>query len=102
VKIDIPRHLVHMRRDIVKQELNGSLERKIYRLWAWVMKSPWRYRWATRLQKSNLRDRARGGAWVKKLPKVASGWTQIRDLPTPAEKTFHELWRKKLKNGEKI
>jgi len=102
VKIDIPRHLIHMRRDIVKQELSGSFERTIYRLWAWAMKSPWRYRWVTRLQKRNLRDRAAGSGWVKRLPRIAAGWTQIRDLPTPAENTFHELWRKKQNNGEEI
>ena len=27
--------------------------------------------------------------------KVASGWTQIRDMPAPAKKTFHQMWKKR-------
>ena len=32
---------------------------------------------------------------AKKLPKVAAGWTQIRDMPAPAKKTFHQMWKKR-------
>ena len=34
---------------------------------------------------------------MRKLPKVAAGWTQIRDMPAPAKKTFHQMWRKRDK-----
>jgi L-lactate dehydrogenase complex protein LldF len=95
VKINIPQHLINMRRDIVAQKLNGWFERRIYRLWAWGLRSPWRYRWICRLQKWKLRRKAKGTGWVKKLPKIASGWTQIRDMPAPARKTFHQMWKKK-------
>jgi L-lactate dehydrogenase complex protein LldF len=37
VKINIPRHLINMRRDIVNSQLNGFWERVVYRLWAWAM-----------------------------------------------------------------
>jgi hypothetical protein len=46
-------------------------------------------------QKFDLRRRAKGTGWVSKLPSVASGWTQIRDMPAPAKKTFHQLWKKR-------
>src|SRR6185295_2950024 len=39
VKINIPRHLINMRRDIVNTHLNGRIERVVYRLWAWALKS---------------------------------------------------------------
>jgi L-lactate dehydrogenase complex protein LldF len=95
VKINIPRHLINMRRDIVNTHLNGFLERKVYRTWAWAMKSPLLYNTIGAFQKLELRRRADGDGWIKKLPKVASGWTQIRDMPAPAKKTFHQMWKKR-------
>ena len=95
VKINIPRHLINMRRDIVRNELNGWFERKIYRLWAWALKSRGLYGLIGNLQKWDLRRRANGTGWVSKMPKVAAGWTQIRDLPSPAPKTFHQMWKKR-------
>jgi L-lactate dehydrogenase complex protein LldF len=95
VKINIPRHLINMRRDIVNTHLNGFLERKVYRTWAWAMKSSLLYNTIGKFQKLELRRRAGEDGWIKKLPKVASGWTQIRDMPAPAKKTFHQLWKKR-------
>ena len=43
MKINIPRHLINLRRDINQQHLNGALERVVYRLWAWALKSPLLY-----------------------------------------------------------
>jgi L-lactate dehydrogenase complex protein LldF len=102
VKINIPKHLINMRRDIVDSHLNGWGERRVYRMWAWAMKSPFLYGVICTLQKWDLRRRARkqgGGAWIGKLPKVASGWTQIRDMPAPAKKTFHQVWRQRSGAG---
>jgi L-lactate dehydrogenase complex protein LldF len=95
VKINIPQHLINMRRDIVAQHLNGKIERMVYRLWAWALKSPFLY-WAIgTMQKFDLRRRAKKTGWVEKMPSVAAGWTQIRDMPAPAKKTFHDFWAKR-------
>jgi len=48
-----------------------------------------------KFQKWDLRRRARGTGWVRELPKVAAGWTQIRDMPAPAKRSFHEMWRRR-------
>jgi L-lactate dehydrogenase complex protein LldF len=93
VKINIPRHLINMRRDIVCNHLNGPIERWVYRLWAWGLRSPFIYYGISQLQKWDLRHRARGTGWVQKLPKIAAGWTQIRDMPAPAARTFHQIWK---------
>jgi len=93
VKIDIPRHLINMRRDIVAGHLNGRMERLVYRWWARGMRSLLLYRWIGWFQKLDLRRRAMGTGWVTKLPKIASGWTQVRDMPAPAKKSFHQLWK---------
>src|SRR3954470_15207244 len=81
VKINIPKHLINMRRDIVQTHLNSAVERLIYRGWAWAMKSPLLYNTIGAFQKFELRRRAKETGWVKDLPAFASGWTQIRDLP---------------------
>jgi L-lactate dehydrogenase complex protein LldF len=99
VKINIPQHLINMRRDIVNSHLNGRLERIVYRIWAWALKSSFLYNAIGTLQKWDLRRRARGTPWVRKLPRIAAGWTQIRDMPAPAQKTFHQLWKRRAKDA---
>ena len=96
VKINIPLHLINMRRDIVKQHLNGPIERLVYRAWAASLKSSFLYHLIGSLQKWEFRRRARGTGWVKNLPKVAAGWTQVRDMPAPARKTFHQMWKSRV------
>src|SRR5436190_650677 len=92
VKINIPKHLINLRRDINQQHLNSWAERVVYRAWAWGLKSRFLYGVIGTMQKFDLRRRAGDTGWVEKLPKIAAGWTQIRDMPAPAPKTFHQLW----------
>jgi L-lactate dehydrogenase complex protein LldF len=95
VKINIPQHLINLRRDIVRQHINGRGERFVYRMWAKSLKSPLMYKVIGMLQKWDLRRRAKGTGWVKKMPSVAGGWTQVRDMPAPARRTFHQMWKKR-------
>jgi hypothetical protein len=64
-------------------------------MWARAMRSSFLYNTIGALQKFDLRRRADEDGWIQKLPKVASGWTQIRDMPAPAAKTFHQLWKRR-------
>src|SRR5688500_4458592 len=100
VKINIPRHLINLRRDIVDTHLNSWFERKVYRTWAWAMGSSLLYSTIGKFQKLDLRRRADEDGWITKLPKVAAGWTQIRDMPAPAAKTFHQLWKRRKKKAK--
>jgi L-lactate dehydrogenase complex protein LldF len=95
VKINIPRHLINLRRDIVNQKISGPIERRVYKLAAWAMKYPLLYDAIGLFQKWDLRRRARGTGWVHDMPAIASGWTQVRDLPAPATKTFHQMWKRR-------
>ena len=97
VKINIPQHLINMRRDIVSQKIKGPIERAIFKLWAFAMTSPMLYGMMTLGQKMELRRRAKNTGWIKKMPPPGGGWTQIRDMPAPAGKTFHQMWKKKSK-----
>src|SRR4051812_45228006 len=96
VKINIQQILINMRRDIKAAHLDGVMERVVYRISGWGLKSPFLYNVIGTLQKWDLRRRARrGGGWVKTMPSIAAGWTEVRDMPAPARKTFHQMWRKK-------
>ena len=97
VKINIPQHLINLRRDMVTSKITGPMERLVYRMWASGLRSPLMYRVIGTLQKWDLRRRAKGTGWIQNLPKMAAGWTQIRDMPAPAKKTFRQMWRKKPK-----
>jgi L-lactate dehydrogenase complex protein LldF len=95
VKINIPAHLINLRRDIESRHLNGRLIRVIYKTWAWGMKSPFLYAVIGWFQKLDLRRRAKKTGWITKLPKPASGWTNVRDMPPPAAKSFHQKWKER-------
>ncbi|HWB52557.1 MAG TPA: LutB/LldF family L-lactate oxidation iron-sulfur protein [Tepidisphaeraceae bacterium] len=92
VKINIPKHLINMRRDIVSRKISNPIERFVYRLWARGMRSPFLYKWIGKFQAIGLRQQAADTGWVENLPAVAAGWTQVRSMPAPAEQTFHEMW----------
>jgi L-lactate dehydrogenase complex protein LldF len=93
VKINIPRHLINLRRDINKRHLNTFFERIIYRTWARGMRSPFLYRMVGAFQKFDLRRRAHKTGWIRSLPFFVSGWTKVRDMPAPAKRTFHQIWK---------
>lgn len=94
VKIDIPRHLIHLRRDIHRQQISSPWERMLLKLWGRTLQSPRLYQWMSRLQGWRLRRLAReNGGWVSTGPGPLRGWTQVRDLPAPAARSFHQLWK---------
>jgi L-lactate dehydrogenase complex protein LldF len=97
VKINIPKHLINMRRDIVNRHINHPLERLVYRAAAWALKSRLLYGLISIGQKMELGRRAKNTGWIEDMPALASGWTQIRSMPAPANQTFHAMWKKRPK-----
>lgn len=92
VKINIPRHLINLRRDMVTREISHPVERLIYRVWAWTQSSTLLYRLTAWAQRWELRRRAGGAEYVSKLPWPGSGWTDVRPIPKPAAKSFRAMW----------
>jgi L-lactate dehydrogenase complex protein LldF len=92
VKINIPQHLINLRRDMVSRHVASWRERLAYRAWAWAVASPMRYRLTCAAQRFMLRRRAHDG-WVTRAPGPGAGWTQLRDMPAPGRRSFHQLWR---------
>jgi L-lactate dehydrogenase complex protein LldF len=103
VRINIPRMLIGLRemqhearpdgerkRPTTKRTFDG--ERLAYWLWKQVLQRPWLYRLALRLGRWLTWPFARGG-WLRRLPGPAAAWTQSRDFPAPAARSFRERWR---------
>jgi L-lactate dehydrogenase complex protein LldF len=99
VKINIPDLLLQLRAQAQEQTKTprppGSPigERTAMRLWAWAMKRPWAYTLGSRLARLGQRLFARHG-WIQKVPFFPlSRWTEGRDLPALAPKSFRERWK---------
>jgi len=96
VRIDIPRILLKLRSDWAEGKHDHAgpplLEKIAIKLWAFVMHHPLIYSLAFRipalLQGPLLED-----GKIKQLPSPASGWTQNRDFPALAKKSFRSMWR---------
>lgn len=94
VRLDIPRMLLALRRDTVREEGAPLSLRMGLKAFAWIAPRPALYRAATRMARALVRLAARDG-WVRRAPGLASGWTKVRDLKAPAAKTFQQLWKER-------
>ena len=91
VKINIPRMLIGLR-EMQHHAMPSRFEDLAYRLWAKVLSRPRLYRLALGAARLFLRPLAREG-WLRRLPGPASGWTDNRDFPAPAARTFRDRWK---------
>jgi L-lactate dehydrogenase complex protein LldF len=92
VRINIPHMLIGLR-EMQHAHTSGRGERLAYWLWKETLRRPWLYRLALRVGRPVLRALARDG-WLRKLPGPGGGWTEARDFPAPAAKSFRERWAK--------
>ncbi len=93
VKIDLHHHLMRNRRDSVVEK-GGKQERWMFRQFSNLMSNPRLYRRSEGLM--------RVGAWLWKPLKGTKldplkAWTETRDLPSPARKSFHKQWKARAK-----
>jgi L-lactate dehydrogenase complex protein LldF len=91
VKINIPHMLIGLR-ELQHHRKPSRKERWAYGLWRMVLARPWAYRWALWAARWFLRGKAANG-WLKQMPGPGSKWTEIRDFPAPAAKSFRERWK---------
>ncbi|MBI1917731.1 MAG: iron-sulfur cluster-binding protein [Planctomycetes bacterium] len=94
VKINIPHMLIGLRE--LQHEGDGGrrskwTERLAYRLAREVLSRPWLYRLVLRFARFFLRFGAKDG-WLRRMPGAAAGWTEARDFPAPAPRSFREHW----------
>jgi len=97
VRIDIPRMLLKLRSewsegDSAKAAGGRLTERIAIKVWAFVMRRRSLYNLAFRaaafFQGPMLED-----GKLKHLPLASGGWTENRDFPALARKSFREMWR---------
>jgi len=99
VKINIPDLLLDLRSKAQEMapapRAKGALlsEKTMMRLWAWAFSRPWVYALGGRLARWGQFLLARSG-WIRKVPLYpASRWTDARDVPALAKKSFHDRWK---------
>ena len=99
VKINIPDLLLHLRSEaqemVPAPRAKGALlrEKTMMVLWAWAFSRPWVYALGGRMARWGQVLLARSG-WIRKVPLYpASRWTDARDVPALAKKSFHDRWK---------
>ena len=92
MRIPLPKIMRHWREQAFERDVTPPLQRIGIGLWAWFAKRPALYRLGARLGMGLLGRLGRERGRFASLP-LAGGWTQGRDLPAPAGRTFHDLWK---------
>lgn len=98
VKIDLPRLLLDHRWKQVQAGESAWVDRQAMHGFLMTMRSPGRYQSALKLGGLGTRMLAgMGGGTVKHLPPPLNAWTQSRDFPPLAKKSFRAQWRARKK-----
>jgi L-lactate dehydrogenase complex protein LldF len=92
VKIPLPDLQRKLREKEFERGMRPWYERVGLVAWAWLALRPALYGFATRFGIRALRLLADRNDMIRRLP-LGSGWTDERDMPAPAGRTFRELYR---------
>jgi len=91
VRIDIPRMLIALRREVDEQKIAPWVERVAFTLLARLLTRPALYRLAVSAGRVLQRPFVSEGT-ISRLPFFLNDWTRTRDLPAVAARTFQERW----------
>ena len=104
VKINIPKYLIQLRRDMISRRITGLSERLFYKLWSLSLRYPASFRMGQWAQKWMLRRRARSPQagvkedpyaarrWIEDVSGPVKAWTSQRDMPAPPARGFRHWW----------
>jgi len=105
VKIDIPKHLIRLRGELIGMGQASMVDKVFFRLWATSLKYSPTYRLGGWAQKMAFRMQAKlnrsiqgkdpyvSRGWLEKAPGPVAGWTSQRSMPTPPARSFRDWWR---------
>ena len=91
VRIDIPRMLIALRREVDEKKIAPWVERVAFTLLARLLTRPALYRLAVSVGRVLQRPFVSEGT-ISRLPFFLNDWTRTRDLPAVAARTFQERW----------
>jgi L-lactate dehydrogenase complex protein LldF len=91
VRIDIPRMLIELRKDVNERRIAPWSERVVFGALGRLLQRPALYRVAARLGRLLQRPFVQGGV-IRRVPLGFGDWTRTRDLPPVAARTFQERW----------
>jgi len=95
VRIDIPRILLKLRSDWSEGKSNevgpSLVERFAIKLWSFAMRHRSIYNLGFRIA-ALLQEPLSEGGKIKRLPFAFGGWTEYRDFPVLARKSFRSMW----------
>ena len=91
VRIDIPRMLIELRRQVDEEHIAPWTERVLFKTFARLLARPALYRLGARIGRILQRPLIREGH-IRALPFFFGRWTKTRDLPPVAPRTFQERW----------
>jgi len=94
VRIPLPDLQRKLREQAFERGLRPWYETTGLRLWSFVAQRPALYGLATRIGVRVMKAIGGRAGVIRKLP-IGAGWTEGRDLPAPAGRTFRELYRER-------
>jgi L-lactate dehydrogenase complex protein LldF len=100
VKIPLPDLLRKLREQQFARRLRPWAERAGLRAWSWLALRPRLFGALTRIGVRALRRLGGRDRLIQRLP-LGRGWTDGRDMPAPAGRTFRELYARRRVDGER-
>ena len=100
VKIPLPDLLRKLREQQFARRLRPWAERAGLRAWSWLALRPRLFGALTRIGVRALRRLGGRDRLIHRLP-LGRGWTNGRDMPAPAGRTFRELHARRRVDGER-
>jgi L-lactate dehydrogenase complex protein LldF len=98
VKIPLPNLMRHWRERQFERHLTPGATRYGLGAWAWMVRRPGFYRFATRIAAAGLGLFGRRRGRFRSLP-LAGGWTAGRDMPAPEGGTFFARYARAQRDG---
>jgi L-lactate dehydrogenase complex protein LldF len=94
VKIPLPDLQRKLREKAFETGLRPWYEHAGLAMWSWVAQRPALYAFTTKIGVRMMKMWGGREGLIHKLP-IGGGWTEGRDMPAPAGKTFRELYRQR-------
>ena len=96
MKIPLPDLQRKLREHAFEGGLRPWYERLGLAVWSWVAQRPALYAMGSRIGVRVLKMMGGRSGLIHRLP-LAGGWTQGRDMPAPAGRTFRDLYRDRMR-----